>query len=640
VGEGPVKEDLYARNMAALLRVDARLARRIDACRDDGSVIVEPSRLGPPTAAVRVPDSDRPVYLHSRVDPEAEAGRFAAAVDLEDTFCHVVSGFGLGHHVRALAARLKGEAFLIVSEPNLALLKAALGAGDFSALLAARRCLLVTSLDKAELQERLEPFNTLMMLGTRFVSHPPSERVAGEFHAAVRKLLADHMTYCRMTLVTLVANARITCRNIANNLPVYLSTPGIEVLKDRFRGRPGVVVSAGPSLRKNIDRLAELKGRAVLIAVQTTFKMLLDRGIVPDFVTALDYHEMSKRFFEGVKDFSGTHLVAEPKVTWHVLDAYRGPVSLLDNGFARLCVGDELAARAGLKAGATVAHLAFYLALHLGCAPVILVGQDLAYTGHVYYAPGTAMHDLWRPELNRFWTMEMKEWERIARARRILMRVKDLEGRDLYTDEQLFTYLQQFEGDFAAVPGRVIDATEGGVRKSGTQVMTLNEAAERYCREPIPPECFAYRERLSWHDPARLPAGRAQLRKRLAELDEMTRTCQRLTERLHELLGLLDDPPRFNQRLKEVDKLRARVRELDHVYRLISAVSQQAELQRYSADRRLGLSGAEGKDRARAQLERDLRFVEGVIEGADAAREILEESLARFDAAITAGQST
>lgn len=628
-----LRDDLYVRNMAALFRTDGRLAQRIDECEDDGSVTVEASRRGAATATVRPAGSDGPLYLHSRVDPEGEARRLADSVDVSEAFCHVVAGFGLGHHVKALFARLRGEAFIVVTEPNLALLKAAFAAVDLSDLLASGRCIFLTRVDKAEMQARFEPHNTLMMLGTQFVSHPPSERVAGEFHAAFRKLIADHMTFCRMSLVTLVANSRITCTNVANNLPRYLSSPPIDLLRERFKRHPAVIVSAGPSLRRNIDQLAELKGRAVIIAVQTTFKTLLDRGIEPDFVTSLDYHEMSKRFFEGLPECR-THLVAEPKVTWHVIDAYRGPVSMLDNGFARLCVGDRMAGRDGLKAGATVAHLAFYLALHMGCEPVVLIGQDLGYTDHVYYAPGVAMHDLWRPDLNRFSTIEMKEWERIVRARRILMKVEDIHGHEIYTDEQLFTYLQQFEGDFAAVPGRVIDATEGGVRKSGTQVMPLAEVARQFCRDPIPAERFAYREQLRWHDGSRLEAGRAEIRRRLEEIDLMTNTCRRLTGVLKEMIELLDNPAAFNRRIGEVDALRLKVRSQEHTYRLISAVSQHAELQRFSADRRLELAGAEGKDRARGQLERDIRFVEAVMEGADALSEILAGSLARFDKAI------
>ncbi len=635
----PAGDAVYVRNMAALFRSDMRLAQLIDECEPDGSVVVEPSRHGPPTASVPLPGTDRRIHLHSRVDPEAEARQFAGNVKLGETLCLVVAGFGLGYHLKALAARQTGEAFLIVTEPNLQLLKAALESVDLTDLFANRRCLIITQPDKGHIQTLLEPVNALMMLGTQFVSHPASERVGGEFHAQMRRVVADHMTFCRMSLVTLVANSRITCRNIVNNLPTYLATPPIDVLRDRFKGLPGVVIAAGPSLHRQLDQLAALKGRAVLIAVQTIFKTLLDRGVPPDFVTSLDYHEMSKRFFESLPELPQTHLVAEPKASWHVLDSYRGPISVLGNAFARLCLGDRLAARDGLKAGATVAHLSFYLAVYMGCDPIVMVGQDLAYTNHVYYTPGVAIHDLWRPQLNRFCTIEMMEWERITRSRPILMKVKDQHGRDVYTDEQLFTYLQQFEGDFATVPGRVIDATEGGVRKAGTRAMPLREVAEQYCTRPIPPERFAYLRELRWQDPSRLAAGRDELAGRIEDVDRMTETCRRMLARLEELEGLLDRPAEFNRRIAAVDTLRVEIHAQERTYQLISAVAQQAELQRFSADRRLKLSGVAGIDLARGQLERDQRFVRAIIEGGDVLKEMLQAGLERFDAAGVRSQT-
>ena len=622
---------LYCRNMEALFRVDPRLAQRIDECPPDPSIRIEKSRSGAATVSMAGARGDRPMYLHSRIDPEDEARRFAENAETQDTFCHIICGFGLGHHVKALHARLRGDAFLIVAEPNLALIKMAFESVELSTLMTDDKCVILTRLDKGEIQSRLEARTSLIMMGAQFVSHPPSERIAGEFHAAMRKMLADHLSYCRMSIVTAVANSRATCRNVAYNLPRYLSTPPIDLLRDRFKGYPGIVVSAGPSLRRNIDQLAELKERAVICAVQTTFKLLLDRGIEPHFVTALDYHELSRRFFEGVPATCRTHLIAEPKATWHVIDAYAGPTSLLDNRWARLCVGDALAARAGLKGGSTVAHLAFYLAVYMGCDPIILVGQDLAYTDHVYYVPGTAMHDLWRPELNRFNTIEMREWERIVRNRPISHKVRDIHGNEIYTDEQLFTYLQQFEGDFAHLPGRVIDATQGGVRKAGTQVMTLREAAEKHCRASLPAEGLAYIDQLAWDDRAGFEAARSELRKRLDEADGVANICSEMLELLHELETLLDRPAAFNQRIAAVDKLRVRIREHERVYEMITSLAQRAELQRFSADRRTLLLDGDPVERARRQLQRDVAFVEAFAEGADALREILRGSIERFD---------
>jgi hypothetical protein len=76
------RDDLYVRNMAALFRVDAPLAQRIDECADDGSVTVERSRRGAPTVAVASADGQKRMHLHSRVDPEAEAKRLADGVEI------------------------------------------------------------------------------------------------------------------------------------------------------------------------------------------------------------------------------------------------------------------------------------------------------------------------------------------------------------------------------------------------------------------------------------------------------------------------------------------------------------------------------------------------------------------------------
>lgn len=621
--------EMFLHNMRPLWRHDPQLAIQVDAVHDDDRIPLEPTRSGAWTARMAPPDAS-PTYLHSRYDPVAEAERLVDAVPVDDKFCFVVCGMGLGYHLAALYRRLRGDRFILCIEPSISLIATALTCVDLADAIAAGRLVILTDDNKTRLHQRLHPFNTLMMLGAHFLHHPPSMRIGGQKQADVLKAVAEFITYTRMTLVTLVANSRITCKNIAMNLVHYVTTPPIDLLHDRFAGHPAVVISAGPSLARNVDQLKDLKGRAVLCAVQTTIKPLLQRGIVPDFLTSLDYHEMSKRFFEGVEGLESVHLVAEPKATWHVLDHYPGPISLLQNDWARQLLGDALGARGGLKAGATVAHLAFYLAVYMGCDPIIFVGQDLAFTGHAYYFPGVEVHRAWRSELNRFNTLEHKEWERIARNRPILRRVQSTDGAELYTDELLFTYLEQFERDIAEVPRCVINATEGGAMIRGTEVMPLRQTAERYCRDPIPPDRFAYRQASTWRDNSRLPAAQAQIDQRLQELDAAIDVCDELLVLLQELDSLTHDPRRFNRRLIRVDELRTKVHQDSRAYRLVNAFTQLAELRRYSADRRIGANETSDAERAKQQIARDIDFVGAVRDGADDLRPILQEAHKRL----------
>jgi len=623
--------EMFLHNMAALWRHDPVLALAVDAVQDEHRLPLAPTRSGAWTVQMETA-AGAAVYLHSTRDPMAEAARFAASVPLEEKFCFVLCGLGLAYHVSALFRRLHGEAFILCTEPSIPLIATALTCTDLTEPIRSNRLVLLTDDDKARLHERLRPFNTLMMLGAQFVHHPPSMRVADRAHAAITKVIAEFVTYTRMSLVTLMANSRITCRNIAMNLDNYVTTPPIDILRDRFAGDPAIVISAGPSLARNIDQMPALKGRAVLCAVQTAVKPLMQRGIVPDFITSLDFHEMSRKFFENVGDLSQTHLVAEPKATCHVIDDYPGPVSLLGSSWAQLLLGDTLGARGGLPAGATVAHLAFYLAVYLGCDPIIFVGQDLAFTGHVFYVPGVEIHHAWRSEINRFNPMEQKEWDRIVRNRPILRRVPGRGGGELYTDELLFTYLEQFEKDIAAVACRVLNATEGGANIRGARNLTLREAADQFCPRPIDPHRFEYRSTTRWRDDSKRPAARAELRQRLEELDESIRVCDELLSLLKELAGLTNDPDRFNRRLVRVDELRTKVHQESRAYRIVNAATQLSEFRRYTADRKIAAVEADTPqaERASRQIARDTEFITGVRDGAKDVKTILEEALNRL----------
>lgn len=639
------KNTVFLANMRGLWRRDPRLAQQLDELPIYASLDVVPSRAGPPTACVHRPDG-RPLYLHSRYDPQREAADFCRSLDFEDAACIVLCGLGLGYLAFELLRRYGTETRLLIAEPELLTIKTALETVDLSGAISAGRIEFLTRFDTAFLHERLRGDWANLMMGTQFVAPPVSREHNADFHSAFRQAVTDFAAYARMSLMTLVRNATITCRNVANNLPAYVSTPSLDILRRRFVGHPAVLVAAGPSLVRNVDQLREIQNCAVIIAAQTTLRPLLDRGIRPHFVTSLDYSELSRQFFESVNVPDETVLVAEPKASWHVIDTFlngaadkQRRVILLDNAFAHRCLGEPLGRRAGLEAGATVMHLAFYLAEWLGCDPIIFVGQDLAFTGHCYYSPGVAIHRAWEAEHGRYGTVEMKEWERIVRHRNILRKVGDMHGRAIYTDEQMFTYLQQFERDFARANARVIDATEGGARKAGAVILPLSDAIAPYRERPIDPARFEYL-RANWTEAAQLAPARAALKSRLEELESFHGLCIETRAILAKLRTLVESPREFNRLLVRVDELRTLVQRHEVIFQMARDVSQLAEFQRMSADRSIDEHAANEPARARRQLDRDIRFIDALLEGCERVREILYASMARFDAEIERQSST
>lgn len=618
-------------NLGALWAVDPDLAADIEATDGQEPYALETTRSGVPTIALAeagaAGEAGKRIYLHSRFEPLEEARRLADQANVAERSAFFVHGFGLGYHVEALFDRAEDESIICVLEPDLLLLRTALGCRDYSRLIESKRLVFFIKPEKPQLFTRLTTNSALFASGFEIITHPPSSRIAPEFHRQMRRWVGDFASYCNTSVTTLVLNGQVTFENIARNLPWYCASPDVGRLGGCYRGKPAIVVSAGPSLRKNKELLKEAAGHAVIVAVQTTLQPLLEAGVVPEFVTSLDYHEICTRFFERLPRGLSTELVAEPKASSAIFDLHPGPLTLLGSPDADLLLGNETRKKPGLRSGATVAHLAYYLAEHMGCDPIIFVGQDLGFSDGLCYAPGTSYEDVWRPELSRFCTVEMKQWEQIVRERSILRRVSDYQGRPMYTEERLFTYLQQFERDFSDTKVRVIDATEGGVLKRGAEPMRLADALDQFCRGPLALGETPRHPGLDW---GKLSAAIAPLRQRREEAEEIGQISRQTMTLLEEIRDHLEDQSRVNQAIARIDPLRARINVLGPCYYLVTQFMQSSELQRFRADRRLAAERVTGVDRQQRQTERDIDHVKAVVDASRSFMGLMDEMIDRM----------
>ncbi len=185
--------------------------------------------------------------------------------------------------------------------------------------------------------------------------------------------------------------------NTLRNLGVIGRSGDVGALVGAFRGVPGVVVSAGPSLDENIRDLRALAGRTVIIAVDTSLRPLLLAGIQPHLVVAVDPSETNGRHLRDLPDTGRTHLVAEGSLDPAAFDAFADRVftfKVSDHEPWPWFRSHGLD-RALLRAWGSVATSAFDLALNLGCDPIVFAGQDLAYTGGRPYCRGTTFEIDW-----------------------------------------------------------------------------------------------------------------------------------------------------------------------------------------------------------------------------------------------------
>ena len=379
-------DDVWAKNIRALRLRNPLAADQLDRTEAHKAVVWARARAEDAlSASVQMSDGRR-LALCSAYRPLAEAQKTARKLDLQSRAVAAVSGFGAGHHIRALAERLSGSqesaepatgpstarGGLIVFEPDPSLLKNVLRKLDFSTLLASGQLELVLGpqTDQPTLIRRLGSLSGLIAQGVQFLDHGPTAQMHPEPVAAFREVMGRVVAFCRTTVMTTLRNSVRTAANLCGNLGPYAAGPTTDPLAGAAAGYPAVLVGAGPSLARNAHRLAEpgVRDRVVIITVQTALQPLLDRGVRPHFVTALDWSPISARFYEELPPLPDVTLVAEAKCHPSILDHYPGPIRLLQNPFLDRLLGDAARPIQPLPAGSTVAHRSVCRSRSTGCS--------------------------------------------------------------------------------------------------------------------------------------------------------------------------------------------------------------------------------------------------------------------------------
>ncbi|VAX41675.1 hypothetical protein MNBD_PLANCTO03-702 [hydrothermal vent metagenome] len=615
---------LLERNIQALGRCSPETAQLLLQARPRPDVEFTIAADGAVTASLGEGPNAR--QLASKCRPLDEARRLADRFDAAQAGVVVVQGFGLGHHVRLIAEKLGRTGVVLVYEPDIELLRAVLERLDLTAMFEQTNVAVLARADDAgAISATLHGAEVVVSLGVKIIEHGPSMPRLGERAQRFADAFTTTIRAIRTNVVTTLMQTETSLRNGLMNLDWYASVPGVAELTSCAHSRPAVVVSAGPSLRRNMALLAKpgVRERVVIIAVQTVLKQLLKAGIKPHFVTALDYHEISRRFYEGLtaKDVEGVTLVVEPKANPAILEAYPGAIRCVhDTILSKILGAGFVHDGQEMTPGATVAHMGYTLARHMGCDPVLLIGQDLGFTDGQYYAPGAAIHDTWAGELNEFNTLEMMEWQRVVRNRAHLRPAIDHLGRPVYSDEQMSAYLVQFERLFAAdaEQGRTtIDATEGGVTKQHTERMPLHEALATFAPDealPLDLPGALVEEELHRLTAPRVADRLAQLRHDIARVGKISRDSVKL---LREMLAAHGDCSRVNTLIAKVNARGEEAQSISPAFELIQHLNQTGQFKRFKADRILHLDDSLSPlERQKQEIERDITNVEWLAESA------------------------
>jgi hypothetical protein len=293
------------------------------------------------------------------------------------------SGSGVGHAARHIRERTSAR--LVIYEPDAGIARRVLSSGP-------------TDLGTIPLVTDLRDLQAMWpgLAGDRDVA---AMVVSPGYPAAFPNELRDVTDAVRMLVgdINLIENTRNAryrewIDHIFANVPQLREASPFLALKGEYAGVPAFIVGAGPSLAKNVERLREARQKGIVFAVDVSGKVLDGRGIEPQVLVCLEALNLSAHM-KGlsyidrvVRAFSMTSHPGGFRMTG-------GPLLPFFESLGSFAPIQDLLGVPGAVVGGSVSTVAFSLAEQLGCSPIVLVGQDLAYTGGRTHAAGTAFEN-------------------------------------------------------------------------------------------------------------------------------------------------------------------------------------------------------------------------------------------------------
>lgn len=565
---------------------------------------------------------------------------FAQLQEVPDDNVVIVFGMAAGQLPRIARAMCKVP--VVVYEPDAALLRTLFEYGPLDL----GNVIIVSG--AADLMRIWREF-AARILDVRVLTTPGYCAAYPEEVAAFVEVVPSLLQRTLVSKATFHNRGKIWIQDIIDNVELLLDSPPFLTLRGQYQNVPAFIIGAGPSLDKNIALLEQAGKKGLVFATNSGAVSLGKHGIEPQIVACIESIDASSKLRDlpfisrAVRAFS---LSAAPEtlrtgtgplLPVHELVAqYDGPL-------------EELTGQPGLPVSGSVSTMAFSLARFLGCSPLVLVGQDLAYTEGRTYATGTGYESSqakfddqglvqldWNDEVLRV----HGEAQGIARPREPHRRVPAWGGRGEVDSGASFANIQDWfrrSADLLRKAGstvRLINASEGGVHIPGFEDVRLGEVLAELPDQIITAAELAAKARSLWTpiEPATI---QAWLERHAAACKEVQRVARRIRRYAQHATRVTasGDPRLVRPAYDRLEQAEMQIREAVSQCSLVDAWAHRAIHEALHSPLESSDNSPAGPHReAREATQRSARVARAVEE---AARE-LEQALLRGAARLAA----
>lgn len=474
-----MNREIYTKNIESIRLKYPNWAKMIESesyeLNDEVRVSIDESIEG--STIFRVSNAGKTLYLNGKYNP-AYAGKdwLESVGKIEDFATVVIVGIHDGIHIRNILKEVNKKTSILIYEPSIEIFINAIREVDLSFLFEENVPIgiIVEGINGEEKKPyfgKMINYDNMMMLKV-YLSRNYEKLFQEKVEDFVNRL-RKHVFHIEKNWNTAVCFTSVNAKNVFHNCKyMYDGYSVLSLLHILTPDVPTIVVSAGPSLNKNMLDLKNAVGKANIIATDTAMKPLLNAGIIPNFFVVVDGLKPGILFEH--KDISKVPIVTMNAISDEPMRIHKGKKFYYvgDSGLEHEIMkrakarDNKTVLMPGLSCGGSVAHMAYSLGIFMGSKTIILIGQDLAMTNNRTHADGTFQDKMEEIDVNSGQYFE----------------VESIDGGKVLTRNDFYNYIKWYEDQIRTQSEiRVIDATEGGAKIHGTEIMTLKEAIEETC---------------------------------------------------------------------------------------------------------------------------------------------------------------
>ena len=327
--------------------------------------------------------------LHSQKGAIKEAKDIASKVDEEENSIRVIFGLGLGYVVEEISNKIK-KSKIIVYEPALDIIHYVLSIAKIDSLYKNNVFLCNDKETLAEyVLENTDNKSKMKLIYTKSYK----EIFPNEFNEILQTIQTSQGQHSA-NVNTVIKKAPQALNNTYANLKKVLNLPYIMQYKDIYKGKTALIISAGPSLKDNIETIKNNKDKFVIFCVNVAMEYVINSGIEPDFIIDIEAAGADYQYKD--IDISNSYLILEPFSHYlkYDIQAKKVITYISKNNFLNGWLRSGLEIDDNLETMGTVSYTALDCAYIMGFDKIILIGQDLAYKDGQCYAKGSRYEDL------------------------------------------------------------------------------------------------------------------------------------------------------------------------------------------------------------------------------------------------------